>query len=593
MFTPSNTVGSSSSSSEQLKDDEQFPLLFESSSFYHSSPIVHDIQGDGVMDAILGDYDGHLHFVGLDFESQSSPGQLNRDRRKRYYHRISIPRLFVRKSWYEVAINRTKERESMELNHTKWEEFEPYHTYFAGISDESWRGEHDESKIRGFSGDVLNLDAEASRKLAERKKMEMNADGADSEAHRRLKEVVDESGNEQDIVRDSNIEKQGSDNEATIAEEAVGADAIHDLDEHTHEAVEDALPKLDEEEEQLLFGGDDAMGAPPDGTDDHFPSGGDAQDGSYDDYYATYRYGAYDDYYGHEKEATDGYESYQQYQEIQNKYYHDSNYLKLPPHLLSTCTLAEFPRAYTHASARPIDRIDEILLCAVSFYFDEDECKDPSKGHGKSFGKHANEDGGDETEEQRGRYVANAVMGYNMRYKYWTVQEVLDLSTDWSAPLGDIVQGGTAPTTSNAYSGMGAFALASPITANLDGGDNQCIIVGTSLGIVYAFQFRFHDSIPGWPVQMRHPVEQRVLVEDIVGNTNLEVFVVDVGGDVVCLDASGNILWARNLLREDETDLNRDEVYAIRGTSPMSLGGKENYICHQTLCTTFNFFLLL
>ena len=137
MWTPGNTVGgggsSSSSSSEQLKEDEQFPLLFESSSFYHSSPIVHDVQGDGVADAILGDYDGHLHFVGLDFESSSSsssssPGQQQQQynhhdqRRKRYYHRISVPRLFVRKSWYEVAINRTKERESMELNHTKWEE---------------------------------------------------------------------------------------------------------------------------------------------------------------------------------------------------------------------------------------------------------------------------------------------------------------------------------------------------------------------------------------------------------------------------------------------------------------------------------------
>ena len=485
--------------------------------------------------------------------------------------------------------------EHMELSDTKWEEFEPYHMYFAGISDEAWRGEQNGSKIRGFSGDVLNMDVELSKKLAERKQMEKNGDGGgDIEAHRRLEEVVDESGNEQNIVQDSNhIEKQEPNNEATIAGETVG-DAMHDLNEHAHETMEDTMPNLDEEEEQLLFGEDDAMGAPPDRTDDHFPNMDDhIEDGNHDDYYARYRYGAYDDYYGHERETPDGYESYQQYEEIKNKYYHDSNYLKLPPHLLSTCTLAEFPRQYALASARPIDRIDEILLCAVSFYFDEDECKDPSKGHGKSFGKHANEDGGDETEEQRGRYVANAVMGYNMRYKYWTVQEVLDLSTDWSAPLGDIVQGGTAPTTSNAYSGMGAFALASPITANLDGGDNQCIIVGTSMGIVYAFQFRFHSSIPGWPVQMRHPVEQRVIVEDVVGNTNLEVFVVDTGGDVVCLDAGGNVLWARNLLRDDETDLDRDQVYAIRGTSPMSLGGKQIHFCLQALCTTSNFILLL
>ena len=39
------------------------------------------------------------------------------------------------------------------------------------------------------------------------------------------------------------------------------------------------------------------------------------------------------------------------------------------------------------------------------------------------------------------------------RWNYWSVQEVLDLSTDWSSPLGDIVDGGTATIHSNAYSG--------------------------------------------------------------------------------------------------------------------------------------------
>eukprot|EP00956_Cyclotella_meneghiniana_P038799 scaffold160077_cov79-Cyclotella_meneghiniana.AAC.1 len=57
------------------------------------------------------------------------------------------------------------------------EEFEPCHTYFAGISDEAWRGEQNGSKIRGFSGDVLNMDVELSRKLAERKKTEKKVDG--------------------------------------------------------------------------------------------------------------------------------------------------------------------------------------------------------------------------------------------------------------------------------------------------------------------------------------------------------------------------------------------------------------------------------
>jgi hypothetical protein len=39
------------------------------------------------------------------------------------------------------------------------------------------------------------------------------------------------------------------------------------------------------------------------------------------------------------------------------------------------------------------------------------------------------------------------------RWNYWSTQEVLDLSTDWSAPLGDIVEGGTAPIHSDAHNG--------------------------------------------------------------------------------------------------------------------------------------------
>lgn len=68
---------------------------------------------------------------------------------------------------------------------------------------------------------------------------------------------------------------------------------------------------------------------------------------------------------------------------------------------------------------------------------------------------------------------------------------------------------------------------------------------------------------------MRHPVEQKVIVEDVVGSTNLEVFVADTGGDVVSLSHDGSVLWARNLLRDDETQ------NIVRGTSPMSLGDVE------------------
>lgn len=605
LWTPSSVIGtqevksSSSSSSggggvegestEQLKEDEQFPLLFEGSSFYHSSPIVHDVEGDGIADAILGDYDGNIHLIGLDFEAakgdNNAGNNQHHQRRKRYYRRITIPRLFVRKNWFDVAINKTSEDQAMantttsNENHTKWEDFEPYHTYFAGSNDEEWRGKQDKEILRGVPGDVLNMDVDLAKGLAERRKMksarsQINKKKEEEEvedylftegiAHRRLQEVVDESSE-----MDAGVDKKDS---------YLDDYAFHD---------------------EGLF--DDAADAPPDGTDDRHNWGDDGvgdqynaekaqnneearsnEDGAmehdtddgriddyspYDDYGGYGRYGYGDDMY--QPEAPEGWASHEEYQMAQDEYYHDRNYLRLPPHLLSSCTLAELPRAYAGSSAKAEDRVDEMILCAVSYYFDEDECKGSAQDAGKSFGKHANADGGDETEEQRGRYVANAIVGYNLRWKYWSVQEVLDLSTDWSSPLGDIVDGGTANIHSNSHHGMGAWALASPVAAKLDGSDRNQIIVGTSMGLVYVLEAQWHSVKSGWPVQMRHPVEQKVVVEDVVGSTNLEVFVIDAGGDLVSLTADGNVLWARNLLGDAETN------QVVRGTSPMSLGDVE------------------
>ena len=129
-----------------------------------------------------------------------------------------------------------------------------------------------------------------------------------------------------------------------------------------------------------------------------------------DDYYPYGEHGYVDD--GYKPRAPEGWDTYAQYQEAKDAYFHYSNYLHLPPHLLSTCTVVELLREYVSPSMKPADVIDELILCAVSYYFDEDEER---AGRKRSFGKHANANGGDETEEQRGRYVANAILGYNLK----------------------------------------------------------------------------------------------------------------------------------------------------------------------------------
>jgi hypothetical protein len=470
------------------------------------------------------------------------------------------------------------------INHTKWEDFEPYHTYFASTTDTSWRGEHDEQKVRGVSANVLNMDLNAATGLVERKRKE----------RRTVKAIIDEAGKENNRhqqqehqqhqhqdghhrrLQESNVANEPNEDQPPL-EDFPEDDVMFQEDPAL---IGDDYPMIDAKsmDEVTSNGGEQEVEAanaePRNWGDDYYPTDDKMMGEGIDDYAAYSRRGGYgygDDMY--EPPAPDGWASYQEYQNAQDKYYHDSNYLRLPPHLLSTCTLAELPRAYAGSSSDRIDKIDELILCAVSYYFDEDECKDRmASGAGKSFGKHANADGGDETEELRGRYVANAVMGYNLRWKYWSFQEVLDLSTDWSAPMGDIVSGGTAPINSNAYGGMGAWAMATPIAVKLDGGDKNHIIVGTSLGLVYALEAQWHGIKSGWPVQMRHPVEQKVLVEDVVGNTNLEVFVISTGGDLVSLNADGGVLWARTLLNKDEMTSDNTKTLVVRGTSPLSMG---------------------
>lgn len=122
---------------------------------------------------------------------------------------------------------------------------------------------------------------------------------------------------------------------------------------------------------------------------------------------------------------------------------------------------------------------------------------------------------------------------------------------------------------------MGAWALATPVAVKLDGTVRNHIVVGTGMGLVYALDAGTHSIKNGWPVQLRHPIEQKVVVEDVVGNTNLEVFVVDSGGDIVSLNSDGNVLWSRSLLTKAETAATNEIAHVVRGTSPMSLGDVE------------------
>lgn len=92
--------------------------------------------------------------------------------------------------------------------------------------------------------------------------------------------------------------------------------------------------------------------------------------------------------------------------------------------------------------------------------------------------------------------------------------------------------------------------------------------MGTSMGLLYVLDARNLYVKTNWPVQLQYGIESRILVEDVRGDTNLEIFVADVGGNVVCLDHTGNKLWHRNLV----LSVSKDEGSEVIGSSPMQLG---------------------
>jgi hypothetical protein len=147
----------------------------------------------------------------------------------------------------------------------------------------------------------------------------------------------------------------------------------------------------------------------------------------------------------------------------------------------------------------------------------------------------------------------------------WGRQEHLDLSTDHSSPQNVTLLGRIPVHEDNTR--MGAFALSKPAVADIDGDGKLEVLIGTSMGIVYAFDCTHMTMKNNWPIQMPYAVESPIVVEDVAANTKLETFVADIGGNVACFDEDANKVWHRDL-REAVSD----GPSTVRASSPMTLG---------------------
>eukprot|EP00980_Cylindrotheca_fusiformis_P024946 scaffold12769_cov141-Cylindrotheca_fusiformis.AAC.6 len=200
--------------SEDLKEGLiqhiEFPLLFESSSFL-TSPIIGDVNQDGIPDAILADYDGGIYAIGLQVQQDG----------KRWFHRTQVPRIYIRRKWMESFVNETlgieanvsvdeaEPKEGDEPNDRSRPHVEkphdPYHTHFEYLYGTP---AHHEEILRGVPANIMGQEKEQVATLEKRRKRQVqhHPDSVD-EDHRRLQEEEEENPNEtEELYRETTVD---------------------------------------------------------------------------------------------------------------------------------------------------------------------------------------------------------------------------------------------------------------------------------------------------------------------------------------------------------------------------------------------------
>jgi len=404
---------------------------------------------------------------------------------------------------------------------------------------------HSGDGSKGSSAQQDPLEKRAEDSARDQRQEDPNA------AHGQRNEKEDEESQHQNREQDIHAGEAAAD-----AEKAGGDSNEHPHQDHVREEKHGTTEKLYDDD---MPASRDGVGDVDDFAADNFRGGSEDYGGEevyrgddiamddpnygrrYDDDYA--RHHDYDDYYGGRSKEHE-------------EYYDSKHYFRIPPHILCTPVLAEIPKLYSNEHEK-----DDILLVAVSYYLDEDEYEGLF-----SYKRFEKQDHGDETEVKRGAYVASAIMIYILGDSpRWSGQVHLDLSTDYSAPENATLVG--ALPIRKDVSKMGAFSLGSPTVADIDGDGNFEVLVGTSMGIIYCFDARQMYKKDKWPVQMKRPIESRILVEDVVGDTNLEVFVADISANIICLSHEGKPIWYRSLSKS----LGNNEIDVTK-TSEMTVG---------------------
>jgi hypothetical protein len=481
----------------------------------HASPLLYDVDLDGVPDVLVATYDGEVHF----FRDSGEPAA----------YRLAVPRLRVARDWF-AGLNPNP------VDHSRPD--------VGAGADDSGRGERGDARGGAQAGGGAQGGGAARR----RRSLLADVDAAGA---------VD-GGAAVGAAAVGGAAVQGAEPGRLLTDEA--AASFHSLFDETGEGLEraggegaaggeggaeggggrkeNAEPFLDDElaydvgEEAdygLRAGGGAARPARPPGAaeadaaaranlernrhaapDDPPPDAAAADAHAAHDMHADYalHHGDYGGMHGQWDRDWDWGRGAAGDLDLKNAGGADAPpraHVDVDPHIMATPALGDLDGA-----GRP-----ELVL-SVSYFFDPGAYAADSRRAAAAVGL-----GGDV-----GDYVASGVVVYDLRSRVVRWSQHLDLST--------------------ARTRFQARALASPVLADIDGDGRLEVIVGTSMGFLYVLSGATGEALPGWPVQLGE-ITGAAAVGDLDGDGKLEIVAADARGSVAALRADGSELWERHL----------------------------------------------
>ena len=201
------------------------------------------------------------------------------------------------------------------------------------------------------------------------------------------------------------------------------------------------------------------------------------------------------------------------------QYYQDlyEPLIKIPPHLLSDPIFFEEPKHYDLKSYDVFSSKDAYLAMSVSYYFDPDtDAAIPKNSE---------------------NYVASSLVLFHIPTSSFTHTIHLELSTDYSSSSEN------KDDINN--KGMIAMATASPTVVDINQDGYMDVIVGTSMGRIYAHSIP-HIKQPLkllWEIQvMEFPIYHSIQAQVI--SNYLQLFIIDKDMNIACLNVQDtSIKW--------------------------------------------------